>query len=102
MLSSLGVRDVGENRDQEAAPKAAACADLRDRLTWHFVGQLQTNKAASVVRYADVVHSVDRPRLVTALGAAARKAGRTLTCLVQVSLDGDPGRGGVTGKQKCR
>ena len=96
VLSSLGVRDVGENRDQEAAPKAAECADLRDRLTWHFVGQLQTNKVSSVVRYADVIHSVDRPRLVTALGAAARKAGRTLTCLVQVSLDGAPGRGGVT------
>ena len=99
VLSSLGVRDVGENRDQEAAPKAAACADLRDRLTWHFVGQLQTNKVASVVRYADVVHSVDRTRLVTALGAAARKAGRSLTCLVQVSLDGDPGRGGVREEQ---
>ena len=96
VLSSLGVRDVGENRDQEAAPKAAECADLRDRLTWHFVGQLQTNKVSSVVRYADVIHSVDRPRLVTALGAAARKAGRRLTCLVQVSLDGAPGRGGVT------
>jgi PLP dependent protein len=96
VLSSLGVRDVGENRDQEAAPKAAACADLRDLLTWHFVGQLQTNKVSSVVRYADVIHSVDRPRLVTALGAAARKAGRTVTCLVQVSLDGDPGRGGAT------
>jgi len=95
VLSSLGVRDVGENRDQEAAPKAAECADLRDRLTWHFVGQLQTNKVSSVVRYADMIHSVDRPRLVTALGAAARKASRTLTCLVQVSLDGAPGRGGV-------
>jgi pyridoxal phosphate enzyme (YggS family) len=95
VLSSLGVRDVGENRDQEAAPKAAACADLRGRLTWHFVGQLQTNKVGSVVRYADVIHSVDRPRLVKALGAAARKAGRTLTGLVQVSLDGDPGRGGA-------
>jgi len=99
LLSSLGVRDVGENRDQEAAPKAAECADLRDLLTWHFVGQLQTNKAASVARYADVVHSVDRLRLVTALGAAARKAGRTLTCLVQVSLDGDPARGGAVAEQ---
>jgi pyridoxal phosphate enzyme (YggS family) len=96
LLSSLGVRDVGENRDQEAAPKAAECADLRDRLTWHFVGQLQTNKVSSVVQYADVIHSVDRARLVTALGTAARKAGRTPTCLVQVSLDGDPGRGGAT------
>jgi hypothetical protein len=95
VLSSLGVRDVGENRDQEAAAKAAACADLREQLTWHFVGQLQTNKVSSVVRYADVIHSVDRPRLVAALGAAARKAGRTLTGLVQVSLDGAPGRGGA-------
>jgi hypothetical protein len=93
LLSGLGVTDVGENRDQEAAPKAAASADLP--LTWHFVGQLQTNKAPSVARYADVVHSVDRPRLVRALGAAARSAGRALTCLVQVSVDDDPERGGA-------
>ncbi len=72
LLSELGVRDVAENRDQDAAPKAAACADAP--LTWHFVGQLQTNKARSVAGYADVVHSVDRVRLVTALGNAA--AGR--------------------------
>jgi hypothetical protein len=99
ILSSLGVRDVGENRDQEAAPKAAEVADLRDELTWHFVGQLQTNKAASVARYADVIHSVDRLRLVTALGAAARKARRPLRCLVQVSLDDEPGRGGAPAGQ---
>jgi PLP dependent protein len=99
LLASLAVLDVGENRDQEAAPKAAAVADLRDELTWHFVGQLQTNKAASVARYADVVHSVDRPRLATALGAGARKSGRTLRCLVQVSLDDDPARGGAPAGQ---
>jgi pyridoxal phosphate enzyme (YggS family) len=93
LLAELGVTDIGENRDQEAAPKAAACAGLR--ITWHFIGQLQTNKAASVARYADVVHSVDRLRLVHALGAAARGAGREVTCLVQVSLDGDTARGGV-------
>jgi pyridoxal phosphate enzyme (YggS family) len=93
LLSELGVADVGENRDAEAAPKAAECADLS--LTWHFVGQLQTNKAASVVRYASVVHSVDRLRLVRALGRAARGAGRTVQCLVEVSLDGDPARGGA-------
>jgi len=95
LLSELGVWDVGENRDQEAAPKAAQCADLAPRLTWHFIGQLQTNKAASVVHYAGVVHSVDRLRLVRALGAGARKAGRVITCLVQVSLDRDEARGGV-------
>jgi pyridoxal phosphate enzyme (YggS family) len=95
LLYELGVRDVGENRDQEAAPKAAECEDLTPWLAWHFVGQLQTNKCASVVRYASVVHSVDRARLVLALGRHARSAGRVLTCLVQVSLDDEPGRGGA-------
>jgi pyridoxal phosphate enzyme (YggS family) len=98
-LFELGVRDVGENRDQEAAPKAAECADLAPDLTWHFVGQLQTNKCASVVRYARVVHSVDRLRLARALGKQARKAGRVVTCLVQVSLDADPSRGGAVSAQ---
>ena len=96
LLSELGVTNVGENRDQEAAPKAAAVARLGVQgLTWHFVGQLQTNKTASVVRYADVVHSVDRLRLVRALSRHAVAAGRTITCLVQVSLDEDPTRGGA-------
>ncbi|GII02437.1 YggS family pyridoxal phosphate-dependent enzyme [Planobispora takensis] len=93
ILADLGIRHVGENRDQEAAVKAHECADLG--LTWHFVGQLQTNKARSVVGYADVVHSVDRPRLVEALSREAVRAGREVTCLVQVALDDDPGRGGA-------
>jgi pyridoxal phosphate enzyme (YggS family) len=100
LLRELGVTDVGENRDQEAAPKAAECARLgMTDLTWHFVGQLQTNKSSSVVRYADVVHSVDRVRLVQALGRNASRAGRTVTCLVQVSLDADPSRGGAPADQ---
>jgi hypothetical protein len=93
LLNGLGVTDFGENRDAEAAPKAAQCADLD--LVWHFIGQLQTNKAASVVRYATFVHSVDRLRLVHALGAGARRAGRVVQCLIEVSLDGDPARGGA-------
>ena len=97
ILAGLGVRHVAENRDQDAAPKAAACADLP--LSWHFVGQLQTNKARSVVGYADHVHSVDRLRLVTSLSHAATAADKRLGCLVQVALDagsGDRGeRGGV-------
>jgi pyridoxal phosphate enzyme (YggS family) len=93
LLASLGLANVGENRDAEAAPKAAACADLD--LTWHFVGQLQTNKCPSVARYASFVHSVDRPRLVSALGNAARRAERVVRCLIEVSLDGDPARGGA-------
>jgi len=102
LLAALGVRDVGENRDSEAASKAAQCADLRPTLSWHFVGQLQTNKCASVVSYAAVVHSVDRLRLVRALGTQAGRAGRPVCGLVQVSLDGDPARGGVTAEEVPR
>ncbi|CAL9423593.1 YggS family pyridoxal phosphate-dependent enzyme [Streptomyces sp. NPDC057838] len=92
ILAELGVRHVAENRDQDAAPKAAACADLP--LTWHFVGQLQTNKVRSVANYADFVQSVDRSRLVTALSKEAERAGRELGCLLQVALDaGVSGRG---------
>jgi pyridoxal phosphate enzyme (YggS family) len=100
-LAGLGLTDFGENRDQEAAPKAAAVAEATSAaVRWHFIGQLQTNKAQSVVRYASVVHSVDRVRLVRALGSAARGAraaaeAAPVTCLVQVSLDGDPTRGGA-------
>ncbi len=111
-LARLGLTDFGENRDQEAAPKAAAVAAAGppdgglagtggQSLCWHFIGQLQSNKASSVARYARFVHSVDRIRLVRHLGAAAlavpgRDAfGPALTCLVQVSLDDDPDRGGV-------
>jgi hypothetical protein len=93
LLNGLGVRDFGENRDAEAAPKAVQCADLD--LAWHFVGQLQTNKAASVARYAGFVHSVDRLRLIRSLGAAARRAERVIEGLIEVSLDGDPARGGA-------
>ncbi|MFJ9429810.1 YggS family pyridoxal phosphate-dependent enzyme [Streptomyces sp. NPDC101490] len=95
ILHGLGVRHVAENRDQDAAPKAAACADLD--LTWHFVGQLQTNKVRSVVGYADVVQSVDRLRLVSALSAAAERAGRELGCLLQVALDAESGQRGDRG-----
>ncbi|MFE2039679.1 YggS family pyridoxal phosphate-dependent enzyme [Streptomyces sp. NPDC059477] len=97
ILSELGVRDVAENRDQDAAPKAAECSDLP--LKWHFVGQLQTNKVRSVVGYADLVQSIDRSRLVTALSKEAVRAGREVGCLIQVALDADAGgrgeRGGV-------
>ena len=99
LLTELGVTDIGENRDQEAAPKAAGCAAFGLPVTWHFVGQLQTNKCRSVASYADVIHSVDRLRLVSALGGRASANGRVITCLVQVSIDGDPERGGAFGDQ---
>ncbi|MGY0230776.1 YggS family pyridoxal phosphate enzyme [Longispora urticae] len=138
-LRHLGVRDVGENRDAEAAPKAVLVAEalagegpgpaesgagrpggglpgvapLGDGRpggglpgpaplgagppTWHYIGQLQRNKARSVVRYADMVHSVDRPALVEALAAAVarERPDRPLDVLLQLSLDGAVGRGGV-------
>lgn len=97
-LRALGVGDIGENRDQEAAAKVAQIA-ARHEVTVHFIGQLQTNKAASVAGYADVVHSVDRPRLVRALAAALQRLHRRLDVLIQVDLSGSPGRGGVDPRQ---
>lgn len=83
VLAGLGVTDVGENRHQEAAEKAAECAELG--LRWHFIGALQSNKASAVASYADVVESVDRAKLV---GPLDRGAGdRTVDVLLQVSLD---------------
>jgi pyridoxal phosphate enzyme (YggS family) len=98
LLAELGVSDVGENRDQEAAPKVAEVAEMfaaAGVLRWHFVGALQTNKCASVVRYASLVHSIDRLRLVDALAHAAQES--AVSCLVQVDLDetSRPGRGGA-------
>jgi PLP dependent protein len=90
LLAELGVGDVGENRHQEAEAKARECADLG--LRWHFVGGLQSNKAAAVAAYADVVESVDRPKLLRGLSKGALERGAVVDCLVQVSLD-PPGTG---------
>lgn len=95
ILVEAGQTDLGENRDQEAAPKAAALAENGLEPTWHFVGRLQRNKARSVADYADWVHSVDRARLVDALDRAAEARGRRMNALLQISLDGDTSRGGV-------
>ena len=91
LLAELGVRDVGESKDQEAAEKARLVSGVR----WHFVGRLQRNKARSVATYASLVQSVDRTPLVAALSDGAQRAGREVGVLVQVSLDDDPDRGGA-------
>lgn len=89
-LVALGVRDVGENYAQELVAKHAWCREAG--LTgprgprWHFIGQLQTNKARQVAGLVDVVHSVDRARLVAALGRAVDPGGQPLTCLIQVDV----------------
>lgn len=99
-LVELGVLDVGESRDQEAVAKVAA---VRSALPlgsieprWHFVGRLQSRKARSVASYATAVHSLDRAELVDRLSDGVARAGRPpLQVFIQVSLDGDPTRGGV-------
>jgi pyridoxal phosphate enzyme (YggS family) len=97
LLAELGVRDVGENRDQEAAPKVAQVKTAGEQpVRWHFIGALQTNKCASVATYASVVHSVDRFRLVDALERAVLDASQPLRCLIQVDLD-DVSRAGRSG-----
>lgn len=88
-LSALGVRDVGENRHQEAQTKAEELSDLD--LRWHFVGQLQTKKARQAARYAHAIHSIDRERLVDALADGDRE----IDAFVQINLTDDPGRGGA-------
>lgn len=96
-LAELGVRDVGENRQQELSVKRGELADdpALAEVRWHFVGQAQTNKARQIRAAADAVHSVDRARLVTALDAAAPGSAPILDVLLQVNLTDDPGRGGV-------
>lgn len=100
VLHELGVTAIGESRDQEAALKLAQVA-CRAALEVHFVGQLQSKKAGSVVGYADVVQSVDRPRLVEVLARAAQRRGRALKVLVQVSLEAQAaaGRGGAAPRE---
>jgi pyridoxal phosphate enzyme (YggS family) len=118
-LHALGIRDFGENRHQDAAPKAAALRDLD--LTWHFVGQLQSKKTRAVLEYARVIHSVDRPSVVDAINAAtanesvsnesvsnatvsnesvsnATVSNATVSnveAFIQLNLTDDSGRGGV-------
>jgi pyridoxal phosphate enzyme (YggS family) len=91
ILADLGVTDVGENRHQEAEAKAEECADLD--LRWHFIGGLQSNKAAAVASYADVVESVDRRKLVSGLARGAERSERDVEVMLQVSLDPPDARG---------
>lgn len=96
-LAGLGHHDFGENRAQELAAKAAALAGVD--LRWHFVGQLQRNKAAAVARLGAVVHSVDRPSLAGVLGRVGVETGRPVEVYLQVDLGGPEGelaaRGGA-------
>lgn len=95
-LLDLGIRDFGENRDQEAAPKAAevrAASAIEHH--WHFIGQLQSNKVKSVVTYASSIHSLDRQSLLDALGKVTSERDIPLDVFIQLNLTDDPGRGGI-------
>ncbi|MGY1752693.1 YggS family pyridoxal phosphate-dependent enzyme [Blastococcus sp. SYSU D01042] len=94
-LAALGQSDFGENRAQELVGKAAELADLDVR--WHFIGQLQRNKAAAVARLGAVVHSVDRAALAEALSRAGESAGAPVEVLLQVDLGGPEGELGARG-----
>ncbi len=91
-----GARDFGENRDQEAAPKAAEVrAGSAIEHDWHFVGQLQSNKVKSVLQYATSLHSLDRDSLLAELIKQTDRLERNLDVFIELNLTDDPGRGGI-------
>ena len=95
LLKQLGIENVGENRDQEASSKNA---EVKNEFKWHFIGQLQSNKAKSVVNYADLIHSVDRWSLAKEIQKSAQGINKVQPVLIQVDLDQsgpDPTRGGI-------
>ena len=95
LLKQLGIENVGENRDQEASSKKS---EVKNQFNWHFIGQLQSNKAKSVVNYADLIHSVDRWSLAKEIQKSAQGIDKVQPVLIQVDLDQsgpDPTRGGI-------
>ncbi len=95
LLKSLGIENVGENKDQEASLKFN---EVKNKFTWHFVGQLQTNKVKSVLQYADYIHSIDRLNLVKEVQKISQRMHKTQKVLIQIDLDeteNDENRGGV-------
>jgi pyridoxal phosphate enzyme (YggS family) len=91
ILKELGVSNFGENRDSDAVPKAAAIPG-----TWHFQGQIQSNKLKSICSWANVIHSLDEIRHFEVI---EKNAAHPLDIFCQVSLDGSEGRGGVSEKK---
>ena len=95
-LYQLGHRVFGENKDQEARPKAQELVELgATDASWHFVGQLQSNKVKSVLTYASSIHSIDRPSLVKELRKQLENQDTRITGFIELNLTDDPGRGGV-------
>ena len=93
-LINAGQRVFGENRVQEAQAKWPALREAHPDIDLHLIGQLQSNKAEEAVALFDVIHSLDRPSLLTALAKAMDKAGRRVPCFVQVNIGDEPQKGG--------
>lgn len=91
-----GQRLFGENRVQEAASKWPALKKQHPQVELHLIGQLQSNKAEEAVALFDVIHSVDRLSLVTALGKAMEKLGRAVPCFIQVNIGAEEQKGGCS------
>jgi pyridoxal phosphate enzyme (YggS family) len=98
-LAKLGQFEFGENRDQEAAPKAFEVSSLVPAARWHFVGQLQSNKVKSVLRYCSAIHSIDRPSLVKELAKQLENQQAAIDCFIELNLTQDENRGGVAESQ---
>lgn len=93
-LIAAGQRHFGENRVQEAQSKWPALIAATPDIRLHLVGQLQSNKAEEAIALFDVIHSVDRASLITALGKAQEKAGRKPACFLQVNIGDEDQKGG--------
>jgi PLP dependent protein len=93
-LIDAGQRHFGENRVQEAQEKWPALITGYPDIVLHLVGQLQSNKAADAVAVFDVIHSVDRPSLATALAKAMHTSGKRPDCYIQVNIGDEPQKGG--------
>jgi len=92
MALSLGVKDIGENRMQDAAIKYS---EIGDRVVWHMIGHLQTNKAKDAVKIFSLIHSVDSIRLAEAIDKEASKLGKVQDILVQVNISGEASKFGI-------
>ena len=92
----LGLQDFGENYLQEATGKIDALQSIA--ATWHYVGNIQSNKTREVAKYFDWVHTVDRSKIGQRLSAQC-PAGKTIQVLIQVNIDDDPNKGGCSPAQ---
>lgn len=95
ILFDCGVRDFGENRSAEGAEKSALVTGH-----WHFQGQIQSNKIAAISRWANTVHSLDQLSHVAKFDrAVGEESGKRCEIFIQLSLDGDPTRAGISGAE---